>query len=54
MHTKTWETDQLIQDLKTAGLPMNSYLRLKMFTLDLRLIIKELGHLAPADVKQIK
>lgn len=50
----TWVSDHLIQDLAVAGLPAASCIRLKIFTLDLRLILKEVGYLAPADQAQVQ
>jgi mRNA-degrading endonuclease toxin of MazEF toxin-antitoxin module len=44
-----WPLDTLINDLDSAGLPVASLIRLKLFTLDHRLIIKTLGHLSDQD-----
>lgn len=44
-----WALDTLIEDLTTAGLPSPSRIRLKLFTLDDRLVIAKLGELAPSD-----
>lgn len=44
-----WPLDTIISDLKSAGLPVASLIRLKLFTLDHRLIIKSLGHLSTQD-----
>ena len=44
-----WPGDVHISDLKAAGLTKPCLVRLKLFTLDQRLIIKKLGHLAAAD-----
>ena len=44
-----WPLDTPIHDLKSAGLPSPSLIRLKLFTLDHRLIISTLGHLSLQD-----
>jgi len=44
-----WPLDTQITDLKSAGLPAKSLIRLKLFTLDHRLIINSLGHLSTRD-----
>lgn len=44
-----WPLDTRIEDLTLAGLPVPSIIRLKLFTLDNRLILAKLGQLAPAD-----
>ena len=49
-----WESDHLIQDLNLAGLTAPSYIRLKIFTLDLRLVLKEAGYLGVIDQKQVQ
>ena len=38
-----WKTDIPIENLKRAGLPVKSFIRLKLFTLDNRLIKKTIG-----------
>ncbi len=47
-HSK-WHSDYLIADLNGTGLANSSYIRFKIFTLDLRLIIKQIGSLVPQD-----
>lgn len=47
-HTR-WPLDTPINDLDSAGLPAPSIIRLKLFTLDHRLIIGALGHLSAED-----
>jgi mRNA interferase MazF len=47
-HT-AWPLDTPINDLDSAGLPAASIIRLKLFTLDHRLIIDSLGHLSTKD-----
>ncbi len=44
-----WPLDTLIGDLTRAGLPVPSVIRLKLFTLDHRLIVAKLGFLSNAD-----
>lgn len=44
-----WPTDHTIIDLTAAGLPAPSIIRMKLFTLDTRLIEKKLGRLAESD-----
>ena len=43
----TWKSDIEIQDLQDAGLPTKSFIRMKLFTLDNRLIKKKIGKLDP-------
>jgi len=45
----TWPLDTPITDLGAAGLPVPSIVRMKLFTLDHRLILARLGDLSPAD-----
>lgn len=44
-----WPLDVSIKSLKEAGLPVESIVRMKLFTLDHRLIIETLGRLAAGD-----
>lgn len=44
-----WPLDLQIKDLDAAGLPSASIVRMKLFTLDERLVIRQAGHLAVAD-----
>ena len=44
-----WPLDTRIENLIDAGLPAPSIIRLKLFTLDNRLILAKLGQLASAD-----
>ncbi|MDP3532447.1 MAG: type II toxin-antitoxin system PemK/MazF family toxin [Alphaproteobacteria bacterium] len=41
-----WSDDISIIDLKKAGLPTASFIRMKIFTLDVRFILEKLGYLA--------
>jgi mRNA interferase MazF len=45
-----WPGDHALADLGQAGLPAASYVRLKLFTLENRLILRQSGTLATADV----
>lgn len=49
-----WPLDARIGSLKKAGLPAPSKVRMKLFTLDSRLIIKKTGGLASKDQKAVK
>ncbi len=49
-----WPTDIEIEDLETAGLPFPSLIRLKLFTLDHRIIIGRLGNLHANDRKKVQ
>ena len=44
-----WPLDTPISNLDSAGLPVASIIRLKLFTLDHRLIISTLGYLSGQD-----
>jgi mRNA-degrading endonuclease toxin of MazEF toxin-antitoxin module len=44
-----WPGDVTVADLKTAGLNASCLVRLKLFTLDNRLIVKKIGRLSAAD-----
>jgi len=44
-----WPGDTPVTQLKTAGLHQHCLVRLKLFTLDNRLILKAIGRLAPSD-----
>ena len=45
----SWPGDVAIADLEAAGLPAPCVVRLKLFTLDHRLILKRIGKLGTAD-----
>lgn len=49
-----WPLDAKIGSLKKAGLPAPSKVRMKLFTLDSRLIIKKIGGLAAKDQRVVK
>jgi len=46
-----WPLDVMITDLKKTGLPSQSVIRMKLFTLDHRLVIKKVGTLGLKDQK---
>lgn len=48
-----WLGDTELKDLKECGLPVPCLVRLKLFTLDNRLIIRRIGRLSEADRKRV-
>jgi len=48
-----WPGDSTIADFKTAGLKLPCIIRLKLFTLDNRFILRRIGRLAHNDAKNI-
>ena len=44
-----WPGDTSVEDRETAGLPMPSKVRMKLFTLEDRLIERRIGTLSPQD-----
>ena len=50
----SWPGDVAITDLESAGLTTDCLIRMKIFTLDDRLIIRKAGSLAPTDQKKIR
>ena len=50
----SWPADHLIENLDSAGLPAECVIRLKLFTLDHRLVIRKAGALAVADQKKLR
>jgi mRNA interferase MazF len=50
----TWPGDCALGDLAAAGLTAACIARLKLFTLDERLIVRACGHLAAADQKRLR
>jgi mRNA interferase MazF len=48
-----WPLDVRIQDLGAAGLPAPSVVRMKLFTLDHRLVLARAGRLSPRDRKSV-
>lgn len=49
-----WPLDVKIGSIKKAGLPAPSIVRMKLFTLDSRLIVKKIGGLAATDQEIVK
>ena len=49
-----WPLDAPIGSLKKAGLPAPSKVRMKLFTLDSRLILKKIGGLAGKDQNRVQ
>lgn len=49
-----WPTDVAIKNLQSTGLTAASVVRMKMFTLDARLIIAQLGQLSLIDRQHVK
>jgi len=50
----TWPGDHLIEELDAAGLPTSCLVRLKLFTLDHRLVIRKAGALGAKDQKKLR
>lgn len=48
-----WPLDVTVSDLRAAGLTSPSVVRMKLFTLDERLILRKAGTLAAADRKAV-
>jgi len=48
-----WPGDTAVTDYRAAGLHVACTVRLKLFTLDNRLILKTLGRLSPTDRKSL-
>jgi len=51
---KPWPKDTYISDLESAGLPAESVVRLKLFTIDHHIISKKVGTLSPNDQRGFK
>ena len=49
-----WFGDHFIQELKQAGLPIESYVRQKLFTVDSRLIEKQIGVMSKKEIAIVK
>ena len=50
---REWPGDSEIQDLESSGLPLRCIVRLKIFTLDNRLLMRKIGSLSPADRRRV-
>ena len=48
-----WPADTPLVDFQSAGLKVSCLVRLKIFTLDNRLILKKIGHLAGGDAEKV-
>jgi mRNA interferase MazF len=49
----SWPLDVEIKDLKQAGLPSPSIVRMKLFTIDHRLVLSSLGQLSDEDAARV-
>jgi mRNA interferase MazF len=49
-----WPLDVPVADLKSAGLPSPSVVRMKLFTLDHRLVLRKAGRLAVSDARLVE
>jgi len=49
-----WPGDSQIRDFKTAGLNVPCIVRLKLFTLDNRMILRKIGHLTHNDANEVE
>jgi mRNA interferase MazF len=50
----SWPLDVAISDLQASGLPAPSVIRMKLFTLDNRFVLKQIGTLSSADRQKAK
>ncbi len=50
----SWPLDVLIEHKNSSGLASPSVVRMKLFTLDHRFILRKIGHLAKSDQQHIK
>lgn len=50
----SWPLDVLIKREKSSGLAAPSVVRMKLFTLDNRFILRKIGHLAKLDQNRVK
>ncbi len=51
---ESWPLDATIKNKKQSGLTAPSVVRMKLFTLDNRFILRKIGHLSKTDQKQVK
>jgi len=49
-----WPLDVVIKNRKSSGLAAPSVVRMKLFTLDNRFILRKIGHLSKTDQTQVK
>jgi mRNA interferase MazF len=50
----SWPLDVVIKNKKQSGLTAPSVVRMKLFTLDNRFILRKIGHLSKPDQQQVK
>ena len=48
-----WPLDTPVSDLQSAALPSPSVVRMKLFTLDHRFVLKKAGRLSPSDANAV-
>ncbi|PIE59468.1 MAG: transcriptional modulator of MazE/toxin MazF [Desulfobulbus propionicus] len=53
-NNSTWPLDLDIKDIQESGLPVPSKIRMKLFTLDTRLVIKKIGVLSTSDQEAVQ
>ena len=51
---ESWPLDCAIKNKKASGLSAPSVVRMKLFTLDNRFIIRKIGHLSKTDQKKVE
>lgn len=51
---RPWPGDSKIEEYSAAGLNLQCQVRLKVFTLDNRLLLKKIGHLSNSDAEKVK
>ena len=49
-----WPGDCKLENFADAGLPLPCIVRLKLFTLDNRVILRKIGHLGDADASRVR
>lgn len=52
-HHNAWLGDHLIQDLDITGLPLESIVRQKIFSIDKQLVMKKIGDLSKKDQQAV-
>ena len=52
--SRRWPLDVTLRDLSAAGLSVPSLVRMKLFTIDHRLIVRKAGHLSVADTRAVR
>ena len=51
---RPWPGDSVIEEYSAAGLSLQCQVRLKIFTIDNRLLLKKIGRLSNTDAKKVK